>query len=217
MITFRIRNDILCKVSCKDFFIAIFQFMSRRTIIDIIFEAAAVKRIERTGWQILGGNRETLADHTFMTCVISYFLARQMKLDIGSVLPMALFHDFHEARTGDVDKIAAYYITRDQAKANKDIFGGIDPDTLSLVETYEKRETIEAKLVYEANILALLVELKVLMEQGNSNANEWFIGNMKRLKLKETRVLADQLIKTNSQDWWKNVRDDLHKKFENTP
>lgn len=61
-------------------------------------------------------------------------------------------------RTGDLDKIATFYMTRDQEKANKDIFADVDDGLLATLEEYEKKESLEARIVYEANIIAFLVE-----------------------------------------------------------
>lgn len=185
----------------------------KQSIANLIFEAAVVKRLKRTGWQILGDNEESLGEHTFLSCVIAYVLSKQMKANTETALVMALFHDFHEARTGDVDKIALRYIARDQHRANRDIFQKADAGLLKLLETYEKRGTLEAKIAHEANVVALLVELKLLVEKGNVHAKEWLEANQKRLKLPEAIELADQLAHTDSHDWWKGIRRDLHEEF----
>ena len=69
----------------------------KTSLIDFLFEAAALKRLKRTGWQILGDNQESIAEHTFMVCVISFVLAVKLKADFEKVLIIALFHDFEEA------------------------------------------------------------------------------------------------------------------------
>jgi len=185
----------------------------KQNIINLIYEAAVVKRIKRTGWQILGDNEESLGEHTFLTCIIAYLLAQQLKANKETVLTMALFHDFHEARTGEIDKIALRYITRDQKKANKEIFVHVDPSLLKLLEEYEKRDLLEAKIVYEANIIALLVELKLLVEKGNVHAKEWLEANAKRLKLPQSIDLVQNLLQTDSHDWWKDIRRMLREEF----
>src|SRR3972149_11157742 len=105
--------------------------MKKQDITNLVFEAAVVKRMLRTGWQILGDNQEGVGEHGFMTCVIAYFLAKELNANMEKVLIMAVFHDFHEARTGDLDKIATFYMTRDQDKANRDIFAGVDDELLA--------------------------------------------------------------------------------------
>lgn len=186
-------------------------------ITSLIYEAAAVKRLKRTGWQILGEGEEDVGEHSFMTAVIAYFLAKEISqarpLNMEKVLTIALFHDFHEARTGDIDKIAKLYVAVDKEKANREIFAGTDNELLKALDSYEKRETLEAKIVYEANIIALLVELKLLVEKGNLPAQEWLGANLKRLRLAEAIALARDLAQTNSQDWWKHIRESLHEEF----
>ena len=191
-------------------------------ITNLVYEAAVVKRLKRTGWQILGDNEEGVGEHTFMTCVIAYFLAKEISrsraglehgINMETVLTMAVFHDFHEARTGDLDKLAKFYMTRDQDRANRDIFQGVDDELLSTLEAYEKKQTLEAKIVYEANVIAFLVELKLLIEKGNTHAKEWLDANVTRLRIPEAIALANDLAKTSSQDWWSSIRATLHEEF----
>ncbi len=184
-----------------------------KKVTNLVYEAVVVKRLLRTGWQILGDNEEGVGGHTFMTSVIAYFLAKQLKANMETVLVMSVFHDFHEARTGDMDKIAKFYMTRNQDKANRDIFEDVDDELLRTLNVYEKQETPEAKIVYEANVIAFLVELKLLIEKGNVHAQEWLDANLKRLRLPEAVELAQDLAKTDSQSWWKHIRKTLHEEF----
>jgi len=184
-----------------------------KNITNLIYEAGAVKRMRRTGWMILGDNDEGVGEHSFMTCVIAYFLAKQLKANMETVLVMSVFHDFHEARTGDLDKIAKFYMTRDQDKANRDIFKDIDDELLKTLDTYEQKQTLEARIVFEANVIAFAVELKLLIEKGNVHAQEWLDANTKRLRIPEAVELANNLNKTSSQDWWITIRKTLHEEF----
>lgn len=187
--------------------------MDYKKIILLIYEAATVKRLKRVGFQILGNGEEPLGEHIFTTAVIAYFLGREFKVNMEKVLIMSIFHDFHEGRTGDVHKLQSLYVTRNQRRANEDIFKGIDDKLLATLEEYEVRKTLEAKLVYEANIIALLVALKPLAERGDPHAKEWLDWNSKRLRLPEAIALAKELAAGNSQDWWKKERDMLHERY----
>ena len=183
--------------------------------INFLFEAATLKRLKRTGWQILGVNEESVAEHSFMVAVISYILANQLKADEKKVLLMALFHDLSETRTGDIYKLADLYVKTDDNKAIKDILNGL-PNSKGLIKTineYEKEETQESKIVHDADTLALCIELKQLMENGNVHAEEWFEANIESLRLDISRQLANQLKKSDSQDWWKKEREILHKRM----
>lgn len=148
-----------------------------------------------------------------MTLIISFLVARRMELPLEKILLMALFHDFHEARTGEVDKIALRYVTRDTYKANQEIFASEYPEAYETVAEYEEKKSAEALVVYEANVVALIVELKALMERGNENVKEWIEGNVSRLRLPVMRDLAQGIISGNTQDWWKDIRKELHEQF----
>ena len=193
--------------------------MPKNQAADFVFEAAALNRLYRTGWQILGTglSQESVAGHSFLVCVISFLLSIDMKVDREKVLLMGLFHDFEEARTGDVYKLADLYTITDKKKAVKDSFSPLknSKHMLSLVEEYNKGISIEAKLVHDADTLALCVVLKQLMENGNVNAGEWLDSNLKSLKTLPGQKLGKIIKKTNSQNWWKKERIILHQSLAN--
>ncbi len=187
--------------------------MKLKQTANIIYEATVVKRLKRTGWQILGDNEESVGEHSFMTCVIAWFLAKEMKLNVEKVLLMGLFHDFHESRTGDIDKINKLYVTRNEGKANKDIFATANVGIYKTLVEYEARKTKEAQVVYEANIIALLVELKQLEENGNYHVREWIEKNAVRIHSSESLALVKELLSGNTQMWWQNLRKRIAKGF----
>ena len=195
--------------------------MNRKQQTNLIYEAANVKRMLRTGWQRLGDNEEGVGEHSFMTAVISYLLAREInakkdqtrRVSMEKIMLMSVFHDFHEGRTGEMDKVAKLYMTRHEDKANEDIFGSVDDDLLALLGEYEAKKTLDALVVYEANVIAFGVECKILMERGNTHAKEWMDANSKRVRLPESVDLMTSLALTDSQDWWKDIRDAIHEEF----
>jgi putative hydrolase of HD superfamily len=187
----------------------------RKKISDFLFEAATLKRLQRTGWQILGGNKESIAEHSYMVAVISFTLAESLKIDVERTLLMALFHDFIETRTGDIYKLSDLYVRVDEKRAAEDAFFGLtfQNNLIKIIEEYEEEKTLEAKIVHDADTLALCVELKQLIENGNLHAREWYNANLEKVKLPQSKKLAKEIDKTNSQDWWKKERDKIHKSF----
>ncbi|MFZ5534612.1 MAG: HD domain-containing protein [Patescibacteria group bacterium] len=193
----------------------------QKRLTNLIYEAANVKRMLRTGWQRLGDNEEGVGEHSFMTAVIAYFLAKEINasgdsqrmVSMEKVLIMSIFHDFHEGRTGEMDKMAKRYMTRHEDKANADIFQGVDDALLATLNEYEEKQTLEAQIVYEANVIAFGVECRILMEKGNSHAKEWMDANSLRVRLPESVALMRALADTDSQDWWKDIRDAIHEEF----
>lgn len=192
-----------------------------KRLTNLIYEAANVKRMLRTGWQRLGDNEEGVGEHSFMTAVIAYLLAKQINMQdkkdrvvsMEKILIMSIFHDFHEGRTGEMDKVAKLYMTRHEDKANIDIFAGIDDELLAQLNEYEAKKTLEALVVYEANVIAFGVECKILMERGNTHAKEWMDANSLRVRLPESVELMTALASTDSQDWWKDIREAIHEEF----
>ena len=195
--------------------------MNSKATTNLIYEAANVKRMLRTGWQRLGDNEEGVGEHSFMTAVIAYLLAREVNsqgkadrsVSMEKVMLMSIFHDFHEGRTGEMDKVAKLYMTRHEDKANEDIFGEVDKELLSLLIEYEAKQSLEALVVYEANVIAFGVECKILMERGNTHAKEWMDANSTRVRLPESVALMTSLAQTDSQDWWKDIREQIHEEF----
>ncbi len=193
----------------------------QKRLTNLIYEAANVKRMLRTGWQRLGDNEEGVGEHSFMTAVIAYLLAREINavgdasrnVSMEKIMLMSIFHDFHEGRTGEMDKVAKLYMTRHEDKANEDIFKGVDDDLLTLLSEYEARKSLDAQVVYEANVIAFGVECKILMEKGNTHAKEWMDANSKRVRLPESIELMTSLAVTDSQDWWKDIREAIHEEF----
>lgn len=189
--------------------------MKNQKLANFLFEAATLKRLQRTGWQILGGNNESIAEHSYMVAVISFTLAESLKIDVERTLLMALFHDFIETRTGDIYKLSDLYVTADEKRAAEDAFSGLtfQNNLIKIIKEYEEEKTLEAKIVHDADTLALCVELKQLIENGNLHAREWYNANLEKLKLTQSKKLAKEIDTTNSQDWWKKEREKIHKSF----
>lgn len=186
----------------------------KRSLSDFIFEASTLKNLQRTGWQILGEGKESVAEHSFMVSVISYALVKLFDADMKKVLLMSLFHDFSESRIGDIYKLADLYVRADSEKAFSDAFSNFSDDELvEITKEYENGETMEAKIVHDADTLALCVELKKMMENGNKNAKEWYNANLKRLKLDKSKEVLKEMTESNSQNWWKREREKIHKSF----
>lgn len=187
---------------------------TKKTTANFLFELTALKRLQRTGWQILGSGEESIAEHSYMVAMISYLLAEQIGADIEKTLLIALFHDVEEARTGDAYRLAKLYVTIDKKKARQDGLNSLPNKTriLKLLEEYEQRTSVESKIVKDADNLSLCLELKLLIEQGNTHAKEWLDANIAALQLTESKNLGKILLRTNSQAWWKTERGILHKR-----
>jgi len=160
----------------------------------------------------LGTGNESVAEHSFRVAVIGYLLAKnEPKADIQKVVLMSLFHDFHEARTGDHNYVNKRYVTVNEDKAVNDLaqklpFG---QDIVSLIDEFNSRETLEAKLSQDADQLDFILELKRQQDLGNKSAAEWLRYSLKRLITDFAKKLADEIVTTDSCDWWFEKKEEL--------
>jgi putative hydrolases of HD superfamily len=183
-----------------------------RNVINLLFEVGMLKKTPRTGYQFLGSGQESVAEHSFRAAIIGYILAKQDgKVDPYKVVLMCLFHDFHEARTGDHNYVNKQYVTVDEDKAVRDLardlpFGG---EIISVTDEFNLAGTTEARIARDADQLDLMIELKEKKDLGNRYAVDWLFYAEKRLLTEGGKKLADELMKTDSTDWWFEKKTEL--------
>ena len=179
---------------------------------NFLFEIGILKKTPRSGFQFLGTGNESVAEHSFRVAVIAYLLAKnEPKADMQKVVLMSLFHDFHEARTGDHNYVNKRYVTVDEDRAVNDLarklpFG---QEIISLIDEFNSRETLEAQLSHDADQLDFILELKRQQDLGNISAAEWLKYSVKRLITDYAKTLADEICSTDSSDWWFKKKEEL--------
>lgn len=183
-----------------------------KNIVNFLFEIGILKKTPRSGFQFLGTGNESVAEHSFRAAVIAYLLAKnEPKADMQKVVLMSLFHDFPEARTGDHNYVNKRYVTVNEDKAVNDLarklpFG---KDIVSLIDEFNSRETLEAQLSQDADQLDFILELKRQQDLGNISAAEWLKYSAKRLITDFAKSLADEIVTTDSSDWWFEKKEEL--------
>ncbi len=183
-----------------------------KNIVNFLFEIGILKKTPRSGYQFLGTGNESVAEHSFRVAVIAYLLAKnEPKADMQKVVLMSLFHDFHEARTGDHNYVNKRYVTVNENKAVNDLarklpFG---QEIVSFIDEFNSRETLEAQLSQDADQLDFILELKRQQDLGNISAGEWLKYSAKRLITDFAKTLADEIVTTDSSDWWFEKKEEL--------
>lgn len=184
-----------------------------KNLTNFLFEVNALKRIKRTGWQVLGVKDESIAEHMWVSAVCGYVLAKMAKVNTEKVVLMCLFHNFYEGRLGDLNSINKLYLQREKGrkKSEADIFSGLmfGNEILPLLKDYQERKTQEGKLAKDASQLALLIQLKEFIDQGNKEAKEWFDYNKGLFYTKQAKKLAKEIEKINMHDWWKELKEQI--------
>ncbi|MWV65320.1 HD domain-containing protein [Halorubrum sp. JWXQ-INN 858] len=136
-------------------------------VIDAVLDAYALKDECRTGWQLRGvRDPESVAAHTWGVAYLVLALGDRFREDLPGVdldraLRLAVVHDVAEAETGDVPRRAdpdAESVDPDAKAATEraamvDLAGPLPERVREAWEAYEARESPEAVLVKECDLL----------------------------------------------------------------
>lgn len=182
--------------------------MSIKRDIELLFEIGFFRLIKRSWQRFLVPNTANNAEHSFRVAWIALVLATHEKTgNHEKILKMALVHDLPESRCGDVDYISREYTKRKESDAIVDslketIFG---EEIVEIWNEYEKRESIEAKIVKDADNLDVELELGELKEQGSSLKEVWKADRRKmvypKLYTDSAEKMWDEIETANPHDW----------------
>ncbi|MDR3361380.1 MAG: HD domain-containing protein [Desulfovibrio sp.] len=171
---------------------------------DFCHEVGMLRHIPRSGFAFLGTGGENVAEHSYRTSVIGYALARMAGADPLRVAALCLFHDLHEARTGNFNYVNHRYNTCRARDALQDALRdtGLDGDVLALTDEFDARQSAEAVLAHDADQLDLICNLAVELYKGNTFAGDWIENALKRLKSQAARELAEAVLRADPNRWW---------------
>lgn len=160
--------------------------------IDFLFEMGNIRFIERMWRRFLHDDFANLAEHHFRVFWIAMVIASHEKgADNGKVAKLALIHDIAESRTGDVDYLSRQYVVRNEELGIKDILDGttLEKEFFALWEEYETRESLESKIVKDADNLDVDFELAEQAATGSQ---------LKGLKQPMRQTVADTKLYTET-------------------
>lgn len=182
-----------------------------KQVVHFLFEAGVLAKVPRSYHPMLGYDKQSVAEHTNRVAYIAYALGNMAgDVNVERMVLMALFHDFAEARTSDLNYIQQQYVEADELKAMDEVterlpFG---QDILGRLSEYKTRETRESRLVKDADHLEFILSLKEQADLGNPRAPKWLPIAMKRLKTPEGQQLGAMIIETGADEWWFLAKDD---------
>jgi putative hydrolase of HD superfamily len=176
---------------------------------DLLFEAGMLRKTPRTGYQFLGSGAENVAEHSFRTALIGFVLASRAGADALKTMALCLFHDLHEARTGDFNYVNKLYNTCDSRRALADALAGtgLTAAVMPFHDELEAAESPEAQLAQDADQIDLIANLKEELDLGNSYAAAWIEAALARLRTPAGRELAAVVAVTDHAEWWFNGPD----------
>lgn len=180
-----------------------------KPIANYLYEAGMLNKTPRSWTGFLGTGEQSVAEHMYRMLHIVYALAKMEKVNLSRMLEMAMFHDFAEGRVSDLNYVHQKYVTSDEEKAMNDLtktlpFGDSINEVLS---EYKTRETLESKLVKDADNIELLLSLKEQQSIGNPKAEEWMSFTEKRIKTDAGKQLAEVVLATHPDEWWFSDKD----------
>ena len=157
--------------------------------LDLLFESMNLKKVPRAGWLIRGAPRESLADHSFGAAMFAIVLSRMEGLsekDEAALVRRALLHDLHEARVGDLSKLARKYVISNESRAEKEMLTGtcLEPEIKLLAG--EKL----ALLTHDCDKLDMLFQAVEYSNAGNKNMGEFVDSALSQIKTKSGKSLA---------------------------
>ncbi len=174
--------------------------MTSKRDVEFMFEVGALRFLQRNWKQFLGPQFQNITEHTIRVIWISLILAKKENVtNTEKIMKLALVHDIAESRTGDTQYVSRLYNEQDEDQAIKDIFQDtlLAEEFMALAEEYEKRESPESKIVKDADILDVDLELQEQSKMGCSLREEW---------KPQRNAVYNTLYTESAKEFWKEIR-----------
>lgn len=186
--------------------------MNLKRDIELLFEISSYRFVQRTWKRFLNPDVANCAEHTLHVAWTALTIAKyEKKGNHEKILKMAMIHDLPESRTGDVDYLSRQYTKRNEKQAGIDIFSGtIHEEAIELLEEYEKRESVESRIVKDADLINCEFELAEQQSCGHDIGTVWNKDRRKnvysRLYTKTAKTFWNAIHKTSPHGWHLNAR-----------
>ena len=178
-----------------------------------IYEIGQLKRVQRSGWWIAGIEQpESVAEHSFRTAIIGFILAMLEGADPYRTMAICLFHDVHEARLNDHHKVGQRYLdmksmeptvaAEQQSRLPEKIAVALE----DLFEAYQNRNSLEAQIAHDADLLECLVQAREYQSIGYQEVQEWIDSCLAGLKCESAKQLAQDCLASDPAEWWKDLK-----------
>jgi putative hydrolase of HD superfamily len=185
-------------------------------IVDFLFEIGTMRKLARMHRQTLLTDdfSDNIASHSYRTAIIGWHLAKMEAADPYKTVMMCLFHDVPEARSGDHNWVHKKYVKIFEEEIIKDQLGALPySDLKEMVNEYHIRESKEAVIAKDADLLDQILLLREYEMQGNKEAINWLGGKdgkkinaqLANLHSESGRTLAAEALLRSPSAWWSDV------------
>src|SRR3989344_5046521 len=167
--------------------------------IDFLYEVGCLRFIQRTWRQFLNPDVQNVAEHTLRVIWIALIIAKNEGVtNTEKLIKMALIHDLPERRTGDVNYLSRQFTKRDNEGALKETLQETSLEELTKLELeYSKHESIEAKIVKDADIIDGDLELQEQKTKGHTLPDY-----QKKLR----NIIYDKLYTLSAKRLWESIQ-----------
>ncbi len=176
--------------------------------VNFLFEMGTIRYIDRMWRRFLNKDFANLAEHHFRMFWIAMTIAsREGNVDTGKIAKMVMVHDIVESRTGDVEYITRQYVERNEELGIQDMLQGtsLKKEFFAIWQEYQIRESLESKIVKDADNLDVDLELAEQAAQGHNLRDIWTgmrEKNVKPILFTDTaKAMFEQIITANPHDW----------------
>lgn len=185
-------------------------------IANFLYEIGTMRKLMRIHRQVLltDDMSDSIASHSYRVTMISWFLAKEEGADPYKTVMMSLLHDVAEVRSNDHNWIHKKYVKVYENEITDEQLGSLPySDLKDFISEYEMRESKEAILAKEADILDQILLLREYAWSGNKEANLWLYGKenkkvkvqLDKLKTKTGKKLGESIYNVGPSDWWKSI------------
>ncbi len=174
-----------------------------------LYETGTLRKTARSHRQTLLTDdlSDNIASHSFRVAVIGFLLAEKENADPNKTAAMCLFHDIGEARSGDQNWIHKKYVKTFDDEILNDQLSNVSQKALNIANEYEQRDSIEAKIAKDADLIDQILLLKEYEWTGNKEATRWLRGKEqgKRLFTNSAKKLVKEICSQEPSSWWNNL------------
>jgi len=184
-----------------------------KKLLNFFYELGQLKRVARSGWWLAGvKNPESVAEHAWRTAAISYILGLMEKANAERCALISLFHEMPECRINDKHKVEQRYI--DEKKISEKVLEEqldsvpkeIGIELKKILEGYGKDLSREQEIARDADYIECTLTAKEYLEQGYKKAQNWIDNCKKCVKTKNAKLLMELIDKSNTEEWYANLK-----------
>lgn len=187
-----------------------------KNIVNFLYEIGTMRKLMRIHRQALLTDdlSDNISSHSYRVSVIGWFIAKQEKIDPYKTVMMCLLHDTAETRSNDHNWIHKKYTKIFEEEIHNDQYDNIPfPELKDFILEYSKRESLEAIVAKDADLLDQILLLREYEMAGNKEAKVWLFGKGKnkinaqlsKLKTESAKKIGEAIYSTEPSEWWENI------------